>query len=76
MAVILYFMSSKARKMKRKIHCEDCKTYLGEIRDATLRRNIKHYCHECSSINNQFMATDTEIAAFVKAHYKDRPYDE
>ena len=34
--------------MKRKIHCEDCKTNLGEIRDATLIRNIKHYCCACS----------------------------
>lgn len=34
--------------MTRKTHCEDCKTYLGEIRDATLRRNIKHYCCACS----------------------------
>ena len=34
--------------MTRKIHCEDCKTYLGEIRDATLIINIKHYCCACS----------------------------
>ena len=34
--------------MTRKIHCEDCNTHLGEIRDATLRKNTKHYCCACS----------------------------
>ena len=34
--------------MTRVINCEDCKTYLGEIRDANLRTDIKYYCSPCS----------------------------
>ena len=33
----------------RKIHCADCGLYLGEIRDATLRKGITHRCERCSS---------------------------
>ena len=29
------------------IYCNDCKLYLGEVRDATLRKNIKHICSIC-----------------------------
>jgi RNase P subunit RPR2 len=30
-----------------KIHCQKCKTYLGEIRDATLRKGIVYLCRKC-----------------------------
>lgn len=33
----------------RKIHCADCGLYLGEIRDATLRKGITYRCERCSS---------------------------
>jgi len=30
--------------MARKIHCAGCGTYLGELRDATLRIDVSHLC--------------------------------
>ncbi len=35
----------------RKIYCsdKDCGIYLGEIRDATLRKNIHHLCNKCET---------------------------
>ena len=30
-----------------KIYCENCKKYCGEIRDATLRKNISFVCDTC-----------------------------
>jgi hypothetical protein len=35
----------------RKIYCsdKDCGIYLGEIRDATLRKNIHHLCDKCET---------------------------
>lgn len=34
----------------RKVHCYKCGKYLGEIRDATLRKNIYHICEFCASV--------------------------
>lgn len=33
--------------MERKIYCTNCNTYLGVIRDATLRKGIAHLCFGC-----------------------------
>ena len=30
-----------------KIYCSSCSKYLGEIRDATLRKNTHHLCDQC-----------------------------
>lgn len=32
----------------RKIHCHLCGKYLGDIRDATLRKGTKYICEECT----------------------------
>lgn len=32
-----------------KIYCAGCNKYLGEIRDATLRKNIVHLCSNCET---------------------------
>lgn len=37
--------------MARTIHCQDCNKYLGEIRDAKLRKGIRHYCEDCDRRN-------------------------
>lgn len=34
-----------------KINCFYCGIHLGEIRDATLRKNIKHLCGACADLN-------------------------
>ena len=31
--------------------CQDCNKYLGEIRDAKLRKGIRHYCEDCDRRN-------------------------
>jgi len=31
-----------------KIYCYICKKYMGEIRDATLRKGTKYLCPECA----------------------------
>jgi len=31
----------------RKIHCRKCGAYLGEIRDATIRKGTEYICPEC-----------------------------
>ena len=30
-----------------KIYCHKCKKYLGEIRDATIRKGIVYLCRDC-----------------------------
>lgn len=35
--------------MARKIFCSECKTYLGEIRDAKLKKDMAHLCAKCES---------------------------
>jgi len=32
----------------RKIHCHSCKIYVGEIRDATLRKGMIVFCAQCA----------------------------
>lgn len=34
--------------MSRQIHCNICGDYLGEIRSASLRKNIVHFCSDCN----------------------------
>ena len=33
----------------RKINCKSCKTYLGEIRDAKLKKGISYLCRSCEN---------------------------
>jgi len=33
----------------RKIYCQKCKKYLGEIRDAKLRKDIAFLCKDCET---------------------------
>ena len=35
--------------MSREIHCVKCGKYLGEIRDAKLRKNIHFICDDCNT---------------------------
>jgi len=35
--------------MSKKIHCVECNLFLGDIRDASLRRNIVHLCTDCNN---------------------------
>lgn len=35
----------------RKIYCNECDKYVGEIRDATLMKGIKYLCPSCCSSN-------------------------
>ena len=37
--------------MTREIRCHKCGLYLGEIRDATLRKGIKYTCASCVTGN-------------------------
>lgn len=67
--------------MTRVIRCEDCKTYLGEIRDANLRTDVKHYCSPCSDKKEPassftdltnveaFKNTDTLVNDFFSKEY-------
>jgi predicted SprT family Zn-dependent metalloprotease len=34
---------------KKVIYCKTCGKYLGEIRDATLRKGVKYQCAKCNS---------------------------
>ena len=36
-----------------KIHCKNCGLFLGEIRDANLRKKISHICFDCTEIHFQ-----------------------
>lgn len=47
-----------------KINCFYCGINLGEIRDATLRKNIKHLCGACADLNKP--SAKTEIPDFFK----------
>lgn len=33
--------------MGKRIHCQGCNTYMGEIRDASLRKGMTVYCDSC-----------------------------
>ena len=35
--------------MARKIYCSECKTPLGEVRDAKLKKGMVHLCSKCES---------------------------
>lgn len=35
--------------MSKKIYCQKCGKYLGEIRDATLRKGVIYVCMVCNS---------------------------
>lgn len=39
---------TRARGVYMDIRCYKCGLYLGEIRDATLRKNIWHICEGCA----------------------------
>ena len=36
--------------MSKKISCTYCNKFLGQIRDAKLRKNIYHICKECRQV--------------------------
>ena len=43
--------------MIRKIYCAECTTYLGEIRDATLKKGMIYLCIKCEETRNLLKAT-------------------
>jgi len=49
------------------IQCYKCGKNLGEIRDATLRKNIYHICYECAAKNNK---PDYDVPDFFKGLFK------
>ncbi len=51
--------------MARDIHCVDCGTYLGEIRDAKLKKNISHICSSCTNIRKQHRTPDSQDTDFM-----------
>lgn len=38
----------------KKLHCNNCHKYLGEIRDATLRKGIVYTCEDCAKPEYDF----------------------
>ena len=50
-----------------KIYCNGCGVYLGEIRDAKLRKNIVHLCKDCFSTYRLKMTPKTnDVPDFLK----------
>ena len=43
----------------RKIHCSECKTHLGEIKDARLKKGIAYLCAKCETARNLMKAAKT-----------------
>ena len=41
----------------RKIYCSECKAYLGEIRDAKLKKGMAHLCSKCESARKLMKTT-------------------
>jgi len=39
--------------MSKQIYCRKCGTYLGEIRDATLKKGLEFVCAVCVSIQDR-----------------------
>ena len=53
--------------MSRKIYCNKCKVYLGEIRDAKLRKDVCFSCYSCVSKNkNSHTTNKNEMPDFMK----------
>jgi len=52
----------------RRIHCAGCGKYLGEIRDATLRKGIVHLCDGC---NMKRLASDLANKTAPKSPFED-----
>lgn len=50
------------------INCKKCKKYLGEIRDATLRKGVVYMCEQCSRTEPQGQGDD--ILKFMKGFMK------
>ena len=38
--------------MSRELHCYKCGGYLGEVRDATLKKDMYHVCGKCVRIEH------------------------
>ncbi len=51
----------------RQIFCFNCRTYLGEIRDARLRKDINHACADCADRILRLKAA-TRLHNATKAH--------
>jgi glutaredoxin-related protein len=49
----------------RDIHCVDCGTYLGEIRDAKLKKNISHICSSCTNMRKHHKTPDLQDTNFM-----------
>jgi phage FluMu protein Com len=52
------------------IHCSECKTLLGEIRDATLKKNMAFLCPTCESARTLSRPAKTDIPDFFKGIFK------
>lgn len=63
--------------MARDIHCVDCGTYLGEIRDAKLKKNISHVCSICTDIRKRDRITgsrDSDFMSMFGDMFKNKKY--
>jgi len=54
-----------------KLKCIKCGKYLGEIRDANLRKNITHLCKECTAILIKPKQKKEEVNDFFNEFFKD-----
>jgi hypothetical protein len=51
------------------INCKKCRKYLGEIRDATLRKGIVYMCEQCSRPEPQWkepQRQEDDVLKFMK----------
>jgi predicted SprT family Zn-dependent metalloprotease len=44
------------------IRCQECDCYLGEIRDATLKKNMSYLCSECNGTLSYSDSTNNDEA--------------
>ena len=50
--------------MSKKISCTYCNKFLGQIRDAKLRKNIYHMCSECRQVVSKTTPTAGSTEGF------------
>lgn len=58
--------------MAREIHCAGCGTYLGEIRDARLRKDLVTYCQPCATEREQRQEDGGPVVDFLKGVFGGR----
>lgn len=53
--------------MSKKLFCESCRKYLGEIRDAKLHKDIKYLCKSCNTQREslELMYKDQEDTSYT-----------